>query len=509
MYGVNAASFDAAFSPVLGWRRPRSPIKDRSAYMSHPGRELPPLHELLKRRAVRALRRRLRSDLLTRLARELLGEERAFLSRGKGFSQRYGTGVPKRAHLTRYLEGRLAEEVDDLLRPQLQSVINASGVLLHTNLGRARLGIAARTELARVAEDPVALEIELRSGKRGSRNSAVSRWLRLLTGAEAGLAVNNGAGALWLTVHGLARKRRAIISRGEQVAIGGSFRMPELLRTTGATLVEVGTTNKTSLADYAKVLREGDMIVKVHPSNYQVQGFTEEASLEELGILARERKARLVFDAGSGCLYNFAKFGLKGESTVEQALRAGAQLVSFSGDKLLGGPQAGLIVGESALVSKLGEHPMMRALRLDKLILAALEATLKEYGRGSGAPEIPLLDALRLSKSELRRRAARLELELKAALPEGWSCKVVKGEAAVGGGSFAQRPVGSIQLHIEGPHEDSAEQLHARLRRGRPAVLTSIAQGVIRIDFRTLRESDLTPLADRIIFSSREGGESS
>ncbi len=285
--------------------------------------------------------------------------------------------------------------------------------------------------------------------------------------------------------------------------------MPELLRTTGATIVEVGTTNKTSLADYAKVLRAGDMILKVHPSNYQVQGFTEEAPLEKLGALVRERNARLVFDAGSGCLYNFAKFGLKGESTIDQALSSGAQLVSFSGDKLLGGPQAGLIVGEAALIGKLSKHPMMRALRLDKLILAALEATLKEYGRGSGAPEIPLLDALRLSKTELKRRAARLELELKAALPEGWSCKVVKGEAAVGGGSFAQRPVGSIQLQIEGPQVDSAERLHARLRRGRPAVLTSIAQGVIRIDFRTLRESDLTPLADRIIFSSREGVTSS
>lgn len=473
--------------------------------MSHPGRELPPLHELLKRRAIRALRRRLRADLLTRLARDLLNEERAFLSRGKSFSRRYGSDTVTRARLTKYLEARLVEEAESLLRPQLRSVINASGVLLHTNLGRARLGIAARTELARVAEDPVALEIDLESGKRGSRNAAVARWLHLLTGAQSGLAVNNGAGALWLIVHVLARGRRAIISRGEQVAIGGSFRMPELLRTTGAKIVEVGTTNKTNLSDYQKVLREGDLIVKVHPSNYRVSGFTEEASLEDLGALAEEKDARLVFDAGSGCLYNFAKFGLKGELTVTQALSSGAQLVSFSGDKLLGGPQAGLIVGESSLITKLNRHPMMRALRLDKLILSALEATLKEYGRGSGVPEIPLLDALRLSKSELSRRAARLEFELKAGLPEGWSCRVSKGEAAIGGGSFAEHPVGSVQVKIEGPRARSAEQLHASLRRGHPAVLTSIVQGVIRIDLRTLRENDLTILADRIIHLSREG----
>ncbi|HEX9641202.1 MAG TPA: L-seryl-tRNA(Sec) selenium transferase, partial [Candidatus Krumholzibacteria bacterium] len=337
--------------------------------MSHPARILPPLNELLDRRKLRGLTKRLRRDIVVTLCRELLQEERDALA-ARSARARSGAAETRPA-LYQRLEAEVLARAEALLRPRLRSVLNASGVLLHTNLGRARLCDAAALELARVARETVALEIDLESGQRHKRHARIERWLQLLTGAEAGLVVNNGAAALWLCVEALARRRRAIISRGELVAIGGSFRMPELLRSTGAKIVEVGTTNRTNLKDYARELREGDLILKVHPSNYRVEGFTEAADLPELAQLCAARRASLIFDAGSGSLYNFGKFKLSGEAPVRESLRQGAHLVSFSGDKLLGGPQAGLIVGRTALVDKLARHPLQRALRCDKLNLAA------------------------------------------------------------------------------------------------------------------------------------------
>jgi len=467
--------------------------------MSHPGRQLPPFQDLLRRRGVRALTRRLDRELVNRLAREILAQEREFLGRGRGLAARYGSDEPDRATLSRHLEDRLTREVDRLLRPKLKTVVNATGVLLHTNLGRALLSGTAREELARIAAHPVALEIDLDTGQRGSRNDKVARWLRLLTGAEDALAVNNGAGALWLTVHGLGRRRRAVISRGEQVAIGGSFRMPELLRTTGAVITEVGTTNKTTLADYAAVVREGDLVLKVHPSNYRVEGFTEECSLKSLGELCRERGAILVFDAGSGCLVPLGKKGLRGEMTISEALRAGSQVVTFSGDKLLGGPQAGLVVGQRQWIQRLSRHPMMRALRLDKLILGTLEATLRDYGRPGRRPPLPLFDTLDLSLAQLRRRAQALAERIEPHLPSGWQLRWGKEEGMIGGGSYAQQAVATVGLRIRGPVEHSAERLHVALRRGDPAVLTRIARGEILIDLRTPQEEDLAVIADRIV----------
>ena len=467
--------------------------------MSHSGRQLPPFHEFVQRRAVRSLEKSLRPPLLHRLAREVFSREREFLGRGRGLAARYGSSQPDRKQLTRFLEKRLACELDELLQPKLKSVINASGVLLHTNLGRALLGDSARGELARVAARPVALEVDLGSGKRGSRNDKVARWLGLLTGAKAALAVNNGAGALWLAVHALGRRRRAVISRGEQVAIGGSFRMPELLKTTGARVIEVGTTNKTTRQDYASVVREGDLVLKVHPSNYRVEGFTEECSLESLNELCQERGATLIYDAGSGCLRPLGKKDLEGEMTVTQALKAGAQVVTFSGDKLLGGPQAGLIVGDEDKLRRLAKHPMMRALRLDKLILAALEATLKDHALPGSNPSLPLYQALGLSIAELRRRARWLKERIEPGLPLGWKLEWGKEEGMVGGGSLAQQPVGSVGLRLRGPKEQSAQKLHTALRRGDPAVLARIGKGLLRLDMRTLREEDLPVLADRIV----------
>jgi L-seryl-tRNA(Ser) seleniumtransferase len=427
--------------------------------------------------------------------------ERALLRRGRGFGVRYGSAAPDRARLLRHCERRLLEELDSLRRPKLHSVINATGVLLHTNLGRAKLSARARAELQRVSSQAVALEIDLQSGRRGRRGDRVATLLRWLTGAEHALVVNNGAAALWLCVHALARRRRALISRGEQVAIGGSFRMPDLTRTTGARIIEVGTTNRTTLSDYADGLREGDLVLKVHPSNYRIEGFHEEVGLPELAGLCREKGAVLVFDAGSGSLYNFGQLRLEGELPVSDAIAAGADLVTFSGDKLLGGPQAGLVIGRKHLVDRLARQPMMRALRCDKLVLASLEATLLAYAEtpSRGRPDLPLFDALGLSTRELRERGAQLLRRIQPHLPPGWTAQTGRSEGAVGGGSFSERSVPSQALILRGPAAEDAERLHASLRRGDPAILSRVGSGTVMLDLRSIDAGDVEPIAERLI----------
>lgn len=460
--------------------------------MPHALRAIPPLNDLLARRALRGLQRRLRRDVVVALLREALDREREFLRAGKGLEARYGAAQPDRARLVRYIEREVLAAAEALVAPKLRTVINATGVLLHTNLGRARLADAVVDEMARVAGEPVPLEIDLETGDRGQRADRVVRWLRLLTGAEDAVVVNNGAAALWFAVHALARRRRAIISRGEMVAIGGSFRMPELMATSGARIVEVGTTNRTAVRDYARELREGDVIVKVHPSNYRVEGFTEEADLEELAKLCTERGARLVFDAGSGSLYDFGGFGLHGEDPVSRNLRTGAHLVTFSGDKLLGGPQAGILVGKRETVTRLARHPMMRALRCDKLILSALEATLRLYAQGRER-ELPLLAALSLPQATVRKRAVGVCDAVEA--PSGWTLRPRRSGATPGGGSYAMREVRSWEVEVAGPQVQS---LADRLRQGDPAVLTRVAGDAVRLDMRGLAEDEIEPLVHRL-----------
>jgi L-seryl-tRNA(Ser) seleniumtransferase len=367
-------------------------------------------------------------------------------------------------------------------------------------------------ELARAAAEPVELEVDLRTNRRGGRSAGAERWLERLTGAEGAALVNNGAAALWLAVRANARAGRSVVvARGEQVAIGGSFRMPELLRTTGAKMVEVGTTNRTSARDYAKVVREGDVVLKVHPSNYRILGFREEASLRDLAALCRERGAVLVFDAGSGSLYNFSRFGLTGESTLAEIISEGVDLVTCSADKLLGGPQAGIILGRAEFVDRCRKHPLMRAVRLDKTILAALEATLVRYARTpTGAlPDLPLFAALSVSVSELRKRARALSERIappaSSLLPEGWSAGVVRSTASMGAGSFATDELPSVALELVAPSRAAAAKLHRDLRHGRPAVLARIDDERIGLDLRGVVPEELDELGDRLV-AAFDGG---
>lgn len=466
--------------------------------MSEALRRLPSLNRLLERRAVRGQLREWSRDVVRQVAREVLQDRRDAIRRSGG--------APGEATLLRECEAELIARLITLDEPRLRRVLNATGVLLHTNLGRARMAGRVAAESARVAAEAVELEVDLATNRRGGRSRGAEQWLTRLTGAGASAVVNNGAAALWLAVRALAAGRRSVIvSRGEQVAIGGSFRMPELLRTTGAKMVEVGTTNRTNVADYAAAAGEGDLILKVHPSNYRVVGFHEEASLAELAGLCRERGATLVFDAGSGSLYNFSRFGLSGEPTLGELLTDGADLVTCSADKLLGGPQAGLIVGREDLVNRCRRHPLMRAVRLDKTILAALEATLGTYARTpTGArPDLPLFDALSVPVAELRKRAHELA-ELVAPVFDtptlaGWGMNVARSSASMGAGSFANDAMPSVALEIRAPDRQRSGALHRELRRGRPAVLARIDDECVALDLRAITADELDELGRAVV----------
>lgn len=373
----------------------------------------------------------------------------------------------------------------DLIRRALpRRVINATGVLLHTNLGRAPLSAAAAEAAASVARGYSNTELDLTSGERGPRNAALERALVTLTGAEAALVVNNNAGAVFLTLAALATGRKVPVSRGELIEIGGSYRLPELMAATGAELVEVGTTNRTRLSDYAGV-EDQALFLKVHRSNYRVVGFTAEVSTPELAGLAHERGVPLVYDAGSGLLDERTPWlsppppsWLAGEPGVRQSLEAGADLVLFSGDKLLGGPQAGVVVGSSSLVSRLRKHPAARALRIDGPTAAALTVTLEAYLDGR-AFELPLWRMATAPADEIERRARRI---LEATGVPG---RVVAGMSTLGAGSAPGAEIPSAVIEL-----DEADRRFSRLLEQPTPILGRRSAGRLLLDLRTVDPSD-------------------
>jgi L-seryl-tRNA(Ser) seleniumtransferase len=392
---------------------------------------------------------------------------------------------------------RAAERARASSQPQLKRVINATGVVLHTNLGRAPLAEAARFAVYEVARGYSSLELDLVSGRRGNRGDGVARWLTRLTGAEAALAVNNGAGAVLLALSALASGHAVAVSRGELVEIGGSFRIPDILQKSGARLLEVGTTNRTHLRDYERALENGGAaaILRVHRSNFLQEGFTTRPSIAELSALARRKKVPLIEDLGSGALVDLAAFGLEHEPTVAESLEAGVDVVTFSGDKLLGGSQAGLIVGRKRWVDKIAADPLARALRLDKLALAALEATLPLLAEPERAAlHLPTLAMLRLGESELLERAEHLALALEAAIP-GLATKVARGDGEVGGGALPMRelPGWVVEIRIEA---HSALELQTAARAADPPVIGIVRADAFRLDPRTLSPDEQKELPD-------------
>jgi L-seryl-tRNA(Ser) seleniumtransferase len=391
------------------------------------------------------------------------------------------------------LAGRVAERVAREQRPNLRPVINATGIVLHTNLGRAPIAEAAARAAYDAARGYLNLEIDLGTGQRSSRQIAIRNWLCRITGAESATAVNNCAAATVITLRTLAAGREAIVSRGQLIEIGGSFRIPEIMAVSGATLREVGTTNITRIGDYEKEINPNTaLLMRVHHSNYKVIGFTESASLEELVALGRKHNLPVIDDVGSGQLADLSGLGFQDEPLIRSSVAAGADLVLFSGDKLLGGPQAGIIVGRKDLVQRIERDPLMRAFRLDKMTLAALEATLRLYLDEKRAwLDVPVLRMLAASLEELRSRATALAKQLSSIA--GVQAKVRETQTFVGGGSLPAQSMPSIAVAISA-NGRSDDELAERLRTGTPAVLGRIQDGHLLLDLRTVfpqQEADL------------------
>ena len=444
-------------------------------------RQLPAVDRLLSEAA--SLIDQYGRSLTTAAIRQVLDEART--------AARSGDPVPDRDQLL----SRSAARLRDWTRPRPRAVINAAGVIIHTNLGRAPLSAEALQAVTLAAEGYSDLEYDLERGERGSRLATVEETLKRVTGAEAALVVNNNAGAVLLALSALAAGRGAIISRGQLVEIGGGFRVPDVMAQSGARLIEVGTTNRTHRRDYelALVTHEAAAIVRAHSSNFRTVGFTSEVPLEELVELANWKGIPLIDDLGSGALLDTARYGLAHEPMVQESVAAGAHVICFSGDKLLGGPQAGIIVGKAQSLAPLRQHPLARALRMDKLDLAALSATLIHYLKGEAESHIPVWRMISLPLSEIAGQAAEFARQLCAV---GFSAEVIDGQSTIGGGSLPGEtlPTKLVALSVPDPDE-----FLARLRRGDPPVVARIQADRVVFDLRTAGQYEALLSACRIL----------
>ena len=382
---------------------------------------------------------------------------------------------------------RVGERASQAASQRLRTVINGTGIVIHTNLGRAPLAPAAIEAMVAAAEC-ANLEVDLDTGQRGRRGVAVESLCQEVTGAEAALIVNSCAAATLLALQTLAAGRGVVISRGQLIEIGGSFRLPDVFRQAGVALQEVGTTNRTRVADYAGAIGpQTAAILRVHPSNYRVAGFSESVGIAELVGLGKERGLPVIDDVGSGCLYDLTPHGLAGEPIVAESVRAGADLVLFSGDKLLGGPQCGIIVGKSDSVARLRANPLARAVRVDKLTLAALQATIEIHRADRAFAEIPVLRQLSLTADEIRARGQRLlaRLQAESTSPAAFSLQPVA--SASGGGALPEMTVPSWAVAIAA---SSADDFARQLRLGTPSVFSRVQDGKVLIDLRTVLPHD-------------------
>jgi L-seryl-tRNA(Ser) seleniumtransferase len=377
----------------------------------------------------------------------------------------------------------------------LRPVVNATGVVLHTNLGRAPVSELAMARLNAVAPAYSNLELDLATKERGSRYSHVEALLRRLTGAEDALVVNNNAAAVLLAIETLAHGKEVVVSRGELIEIGGEFRIPDIMRRGGARLVEVGATNRTHLRDYAGAIGpEVGLLLKVHTSNYRIVGFTADVPSRELAALGRERGVPVMEDLGSGCLVDLRPWGFPYEPTVPEVVNAGVDLVTFSGDKLLGGPQAGIIVGARALVGRLKKNPWNRALRIDKFTIAALEATLSAYEDGTALESVPTLRMLTEPLERIRRRARQLLRQLGNEARLGLAAEIVEEHSEVGGGALPEVKLPTAALAV-GATPAAARSLDAALRRGDPPVIGRIVRDRLLLDCRTVFSEQIAVVA--------------
>jgi L-seryl-tRNA(Ser) seleniumtransferase len=441
-------------------------------------RRLPGIDELLGHPRLVELAARTDRGLVLEVARTVLGELRESILGGQNKFAALGAES---------LEERIEQEVSRILARSLQPVINATGVILHTNLGRAPLPESVVEEFRRTATQYNNLEYDLEAGKRGKRDVHTAHLLERLTGAEAAIVVNNCAAAVLLVLAALAKNGEVLVSRGELIEIGDGFRIPEIMAESGAILREIGATNRTHLADYENSVGEQTkLLLRVHPSNFKMVGFTEKPSLAELVALSNRTGIPLMEDLGSGCLIDLSSYGIT-EPTVRESVDAGVDIVVFSGDKLLGGPQAGIIAGKKELIARIRRHPLFRALRVDKLTIAALQSTLSAYLRAAW-DELPALRMLRMTGDELLRRSEEFLAALRPQLPsDEVEAEIVDGHSLAGGGSTPSQSLPTKLLRFASARH-SAAQLEQRLRRGPTAVpvITRVEEDRLIIDLRTV-----------------------
>ena len=456
-----------------------------SAEQSELLRQIPSVDELMAQPRLAEFAKRVDRNLVVEVARTVLDDLRARIT-GQVATAILAEISPVACD-SAALEARITALVERILARSLLPVINATGVILHTNLGRAPLPESVVEEFRLAATQYSNLEYDLEAGARGKRDVHTAEMLTRLTGAEAAIVVNNCAAAVLVTLAAFARGGEVIVSRGELIEIGDGFRIPEIMEQSGALLREVGTTNRTRLADYENAINERTrLLLRVHPSNFKVTGFTDKPSLEELVALSRRVNIPLVEDLGSGCLVDLAEHGIT-EPTVRQSIEAGVGIVTFSGDKLLGGPQAGIIAGKKDLIARVRRHPLFRALRVDKLTIAALEATLGAYLRAAW-DEIPVMRMIRMSPQELKRRAENFIRELRPELPlDEVEIEVADGASLAGGGSTPEQSLTSKVIRIASARY-SAAKLEQRLRRA-PAgisVIARVEEDRLLLDLRTV-----------------------
>lgn len=452
-------------------------------------RHVPSVDQLLRTDSARELRSLVGIKKLTNIARSVTAEIRSLIRSDQGFSESNGDFAESLlAEAVKRMEAGARRENQAAITP----VINATGVLLHTNLGRAPLSQAARAAMDQAARY-CSVEYDVESGVRGGRGARVESLLKDLTGAEDALVVNNCAAAALLILTVLASDGETIVSRGELVEIGGDFRVPDVMASSGTRMIEVGTTNRTHLKDYQRAINSNTrLIMRVHPSNYRIVGFATTPLRAELSSLAQESGLPLYEDAGSGQLSDLSHYGVRDEPVIGEIIESGVDVVSFSGDKLLGSVQAGLIVGRHAIVSKLRKHPLYRALRSDKIRLAALEATLVAHQKDRAHEEVPVIQMLSISKEDLEQRVRNL-VEAVAQSGSQLKLELLTGESTLGGGSGPTSNFPTTLIALSHATQ-SAQDIEHQLRTSTPPIISRISEGKVLLDLRTVFEDQISPL---------------
>lgn len=458
-------------------------------------RYLPAVHQLKedKRFSKIAASLKISKNVLTKWLNEQVD-----LIRNKMMKNELPIETVNRERLTDLIFNELEKKIHCFYQNNLRSVINATGVILHTNLGRARLSEQAIKQITQTASTYSTLEFNLETGQRGSRHRLVEEYMTQLTGAEAAMVVNNNAAAVYLVLKAIASGGEVIVSRGELVEIGGSFRISEIMEESNAQLVDVGTTNKTHISDYKNAITDHTtLLMKVHKSNFKLIGFTKEVDTDELIHVSQEYNIPIYEDLGSGTLFNFTEQNIGTEPTVQEKINIGIDILSFSGDKLLGGPQAGVIVGKKQYIEKLKKHPLARVLRVDKFTLAGLEATLKSYIKGQEKNEIPTIrDLLESSQSVLEK--ANHFVEKINSEDTGFICEVDSGTSKVGGGTMPDVEINTFVVNVKHTFYTSTE-LAERLRNYNVPIIVRVKNEAVLLDFRTVHNEELDTVIEAFL----------